>query len=155
MDPKNPDVIYAATHQRLRSVWALLNTGPQSGIHKSVDGGATWTELKSGIPGGDKGKIAIQVSPQKSNVVYATIELNDRKGGFFRSQDFGASWKKMSDYTSGGTGPHYYQELFCDPHRFDVVYHANVKLGRTTDGGKNFNSAVSYTHLTLPTICSV
>lgn len=140
MDPKNPDVIYAATHQRLRSVWALLNTGPQSGIHKSVDGGATWTELKSGIPGGDKGKIAIQVSPQKSNVVYATIELNDRKGGFFRSQDFGASWKKMSDYTSGGTGPHYYQELFCDPHRFDVVYHANVKLGRTTDGGKNFNS---------------
>ncbi|MDG1875632.1 MAG: hypothetical protein P8J27_17100 [Mariniblastus sp.] len=140
LDPRNPDVIYAATHQRHRTVWALLNTGPESGIHKSVDGGKNWTELTQGIPGGDKGKISLQVSPQKSNVVYAGIELPNRKGGFFRSEDFGHSWNKMSDYVGGGTGPHYYQEIYCDPHRFDVVYHANVRLGRTEDGGKTFDS---------------
>ncbi|MEM7782988.1 MAG: glycosyl hydrolase [Planctomycetota bacterium] len=140
MDPKNPSILYAAMHQRHRTVWALLDTGPESGIYKSTDGGENWTELKSGLPGGDKGKMAIQVSPQKSNVVYAAIELPDRKGGFYRSDNFGQTWQKMSDYVAGGTGPHYYQEIYCDPHRFDVVYHANVRLGRTQDGGKTFES---------------
>ncbi len=140
MDPNDSSVLYAATHQRHRTVWALMNTGPESGIYKSTDGGETWTELKGGLPGGDKGKISVQVSPQKSNVVYATIELPGRKGGFYRSENFGQSWTKMSDYVGGGTGPHYYQEIYCDPHRFDVIYHANVMLGRSEDGGKNFEN---------------
>ncbi len=138
LDPQNPDVLYAATHQRHRTVWALLNTGPESGIYKSTDGGENWQELKTGLPAGDKGKMSLQVSPQKSNVVYATIELSNRKGGFFRSEDHGNSWEKMSDYVGGGTGPHYYQEIYCDPHRFDVIYHANVQLGRSEDGGKTW-----------------
>lgn len=145
IDPKNPNVLYAATHQRLRTVWALLNAGPESGIFKSVDAGLTWTELKSGLPGGDKGKISLGVSPQKSNVVYATIELAGRVGGFWRSADFGATWTKQSDYVGGGTGPHYYQEIYLDPHRFDVIYHANVVLGRSTDGGKTFSGVGNQT----------
>jgi photosystem II stability/assembly factor-like uncharacterized protein len=138
LDHNNPNILYAATHQRHRTVWTLLNTGPESGIHKSTDGGETWSELKSGIPGGDKGKIGLQISPQRSNVVYATIELPGRKGGFFRSDDFGNSWTKRSDFVPGGTGPHYYQEIFCDPHRFDVIYQADVHLGRSADGGKTW-----------------
>ena len=137
-DPTNPDVLYAATHQRHRTVWAIVNGGPESGIHKSTDAGQTWQELKGGLPGADKGKIALAVSPQKSQVVYASIELAGAKGGIWRSENGGQSWNKMSDYTSGGTGAHYYQELFCDPHRFDVLYHANVRLGRTEDGGRTW-----------------
>ncbi len=139
-DPRNPNTLYAATHQRHRTVWALLNTGPESGIHKSTDGGETWTELKAGLPGGDKGKICLQVSPQKSNVVYAGIELPNRTGGFYRSEDFGNSWTRMSDFVAGATGPHYYQEIFCDPHRFDVIYHADSPLMRSEDGGKTFDN---------------
>ncbi len=140
MDPSDPDVLYAATHQRHRTVWALVNGGPESGIHKSTDGGAAWTELKKGLPAADKGKMSLAVSHQRPEVVYATIELAGRTGGIWRSENHGASWTKMSDYTSGGTGPHYYQELYIDPHRFDVLYHANVRLGRTTDGGRTFES---------------
>ena len=80
MDPGNPDILYAATHQRHRNVWALVNSGPGSAIHKSVDGGETWTRLKNGLPGGDVGKISLGVSPFDSNVVYATIELPGRMG---------------------------------------------------------------------------
>ena len=138
MDPKNPNVMYAATHQRHRNVWAIINCGPETGIHKSVDGGKTWVELKNGLPGGDKGKISLQVSPQKSNVVYATIELPGRKGGFYRSENAGASWAKTSDFVSGGTGPHYYQELWVDPHRYGVLYQANNSLVRSTDDGKTW-----------------
>lgn len=139
MDPKNPDILYAAAHQRHRNVWAIVNAGPESGIHKSTDGGETWNELKSGLPGGDMGKISLGVSFQKSNVVYATIELPKRKGGFWRSEDYGQSWSKVSDFVSGGTGPHYYQELWVDPHRHDVLYQANNYFVRSVDGGKTWD----------------
>lgn len=142
-DPRDPDVLYAATHQRHRTVWALVNAGPESGIHKSVDGGETWRELTEGLPGADKGKISVAVSPVKPDVVYATIEMAGRKGGFWRSQDAGESWAKMSDYISGGTGPHYYQEIYCDPRRFDVIYQADVRLARTEDGGKTWQTVES------------
>lgn len=142
-DPRNPDIIFAATHQRHRTVAALINGGPESGIHKSTDGGQNWRELKKGLPAEDKGKISIAVSPQEPDIVYATIELAGRKGGFWRSEDGGESWKKQSDYISGGTGPHYYQEIWADPHRFDVVYQANVRMGRTEDGGKTWHEVES------------
>ena len=147
LDPTDPDVLYAATHQRHRTVWALLDGGPESGVFKSTDGGETWNELTRGLPGEDKGKMSLAVSPQKHRVVYITIELankdGERDGGIWRSENAGASWVKQSDYTSGGTGPHYYQEIYPDPHRFDTFYHANVRLGRTDDGGKTFESVES------------
>ena len=142
-DPRDPDIIYAATHQRHRTVWALINGGPETGIHKSTDGGRSWRELKKGLPGGDMGKIALAVSPQKPDVVYATIELAGREGGFWRSTNGGESWSKRSDYISGGTGPHYYQEIFADPHRFDVIYQVNVQMSRTEDGGKTWETVES------------
>jgi photosystem II stability/assembly factor-like uncharacterized protein len=142
-DPRNPDVIFAVTHQRHRTVAALINGGPESGIFKSSDGGESWRELTSGLPSEDKGKMSLAVSPQKPDVVYVTIELAGRTGGFWRSADGGESWTKMSDYASGGTGPHYYQEIWADPHRFDVVYQADVRLGRTADGGKTWETVES------------
>lgn len=144
MDPKNPSILYAATHQRHRTVWSLVNAGPETGIHKSTDGGRTWRELKSGLPGGDLGKISLAVSHQDTRVIYATIELPGRKGGIWRTANGGESWAKMSDYTSGGTGPHYYQEIYADPHRFDVLYHADVYLHRSEDGGKTWKSVDGY-----------
>lgn len=138
MDPSNPDILYAAAHQRHRTVAALVNGGPESGIYKTADGGETWREVKKGLPGGDKGKIGLAISPQKPNVVYAIIELPEREGGFWRSDDYGESWEQMSDYVSGGTGPHYYNEIYCDPFRFDVIYAMDVYLHRSEDGGRNF-----------------
>lgn len=139
MDPSDPDVLYAATHQRHRNIWAIVNAGPETGIHKSVDGGESWEELKTGLPSDDMGKISLGVSPQKTNVVYATIELPGRVGGFWRSEDSGASWSKVSDFVSGGTGPHYYQELWVDPHRYDVLYQANNSFVRSEDGGRTWD----------------
>jgi photosystem II stability/assembly factor-like uncharacterized protein len=139
LDPRDPDVLYAVTHQRLRSVAALVNGGPESGIHKSTDGGRTWRELTRGLPEGSKGKIGLVISPQDPDVIYATIELNRRKGGFWRSADGGNNWEQRNELMPGGTGPHYYQEIFASPHAFDRVYQLEVYLHVTEDGGKTFS----------------
>ena len=138
MDPRNPDRIYAATWQRHRTVAALMGGGPESGLHRSEDGGETWTELKSGLPN-YAGKIGFTLSPQKPDVLYASIELEKRNGAVYKSEDRGSSWKKMSDLSLGyGTGPHYYQELFASPHKFDRLYLMNVRILTSEDGGKTF-----------------
>jgi len=138
MDPRDPDVLYAATHQRLRTVAALVDGGPETGIFKSEDGGGSWRELTSGLPTEDMGRIGLAVSPQNPDVVYATIELAHHKGGFYRSADRGETWEKRNDYLSGGTGPHYYQEIFACPHVFDRVYQMDVRIHVTNDGGTTF-----------------
>jgi photosystem II stability/assembly factor-like uncharacterized protein len=137
LDPRNPDVVLAAKHQRYRNVAALMNGGPESGIFKSTDGGRTWRELTNGIPKEDKGKIGLAISPVDPDVVYATIELAQRTGGFWRSTDGGENWEKRSDEIYSGTGPHYYQEIFASPHDVDTVYQVAPTLHRTTDGGEN------------------
>ena len=138
MEPGNPEILYAAAYQRRRSVAAFMAGGPEGGIYKSSNGGRTWSKLGNGLPGGDVGRIGLAVSPQQPNVVYATIEAAAGERGFYRSGDRGESWEKRSGYLSNGTGPHYYQEIYADPHRFDRVYQNDVWLHVSDDGGKNF-----------------
>ncbi len=135
-DPRDPDVVYAVAYQRRRHVWTLLNGGPESGIHKSTDAGATWRKINSGLPGGDKGRIGMAVSPQRPDVLYAIVEATGEKEGFFRSEDGGEHWKKMSGYVSGS--PQYYNEIFPDPHVFDRIYSMDTYCMVSEDGGKTF-----------------
>jgi photosystem II stability/assembly factor-like uncharacterized protein len=138
IDPRNPDKLYAATWSRQRTVAAYVGTGPGAGIHSSDDGGETWNELKTGLPKGNMGKIGLAISPMTPDVVYAAIETDNRKGGVYRSANRGESWTKMSDEVGGGTGPHYYQEIFADQHQFDRVYIASNYSKVSDDGGKTW-----------------
>ena len=138
IDPNDPQILYAATWDRHRTVAAYMGGGPGSGIHRSTDGGETWEKLSNGLPKSNMGKIGLALSPQKSNVIYAAIELDRTQGGVYRSEDGGSSWSKMSDTVSGGTGPHYYQELYASPHKFDRLYLMNVRVLTSEDGGKSF-----------------
>ncbi|GJM11097.1 MAG: hypothetical protein DHS20C11_33730 [Lysobacteraceae bacterium] len=138
IDPRDPDTLYAATWQHHRNVAALMDGGPETGIHKSTDGGETWTELSKGLPEGNMGKIGLALSPQNPDVIYAAIELDRRKGGVWRSTDRGASWEKRSDTVSGGTGPHYYQELYASPHHDGWLYLMSNTTVISKDGGKTF-----------------
>ena len=139
IDPRNPDLVYAAAYQRRRHVWTLINGGPESAIHRSLDAGATWKKVTSGLPKEDIGRIGLAVSPANPDVVYAIIEAANRTGGFFRSKDRGASWEKMSSYVSGG--PQYYNELVADPKNVDRVYSMDVYMQVTEDGGRTFRNA--------------
>lgn len=139
-DPSNPDVIYAAAYQRRRKTWALLGGGPKSGIYKSMDGGESWRLINAGLPQGDKGKIGLAVTPANPQIVFATIEADNANKGFYRSTDKGESWQKRNSYISGGTGPHYYQEIEASPTNPDLVYQMDVFIQVTRDGGKTFDN---------------
>ena len=140
IDPSNPDILYAAAYQRRRTVAAFMGGGPESAIYKSEDAGKTWRKLEVGLPKGDIGKIGLAVSPIDPRVVYATVEAAPDERGFYRSSNRGESFEKRSSFISGGTGPHYYQEIFADPNRFDRVYQMDPGLMVTDDGGKTFGA---------------
>ncbi len=146
MDPRNPDVVYAVSYQRRRHVWTLINGGPESGIYKTRDGGASWTKLSNGLPKEDMGRIGIALAPTAPDTVYATIESTRKAGGFFRSRDGGASWERTIKTVS--SSPQYYQELFADPKDADRVYAADTFLQVSEDGGTTFaNLGEEYKHV--------
>ncbi len=133
MDPRNPDVLYATFHQRIRKVFTYIGGGPESALYKSTDGGATWKKLDGGLPGGDVGRIGLAISPVNPDVLYAVVEANEDKGGIYRSIDKGASWEKRNPfYTSGN----YYQEVTCDPQNVDRIFITDTYYKVSSDGGK-------------------
>lgn len=137
-DSSNPDRMYAATWQRHRTVAAYIGNGPGTALYRSDDGGDTWEKLMNGLPKSSMGKIGLAISPHNSNVLYAAIELDRRKGAVYRSDDGGNSWSKQSNTITGGTGPHYYQELYASPHQKDRLYLMDNTMQISEDGGKTF-----------------
>jgi photosystem II stability/assembly factor-like uncharacterized protein len=137
MDPVNPDIMYATSEQRRRHVFTKIGGGPESAVYRSTDGGETWEKSMSGLPGVDIGGMGIDVSPADHNVVYLIMEAAEGKGGFFRSEDRGASWKRMSDHASSGQ---YYNEIYCDPVDVNKVYSMETRSKVTLDGGKTWET---------------
>ena len=138
IDPRNPDIIYAASYQRRRHVWTMIDGGPESAIYKSTDAGKTWDKLTNGLPGGDLGKIGIAVSPANPDIIYSVIEANEGKGGIYVSTNRGGSWSKRNEWFSGSA--QYYQEIVCDPKNADRAFFIDTYLRETRDGGKTLRN---------------
>ncbi len=136
MDPRDPNVLYASAFQRRRRVGQLIGGGPESGIYKTTDGGQNWQKLSEGLPSVDMGRIALAISPQKPDVVYALVTAAGDAGGLFRSSDRGQSWQRNSDFQV--IDPQYYGELFADPHQFDRLIAMDVRIQISEDGGRTF-----------------
>ncbi len=159
LDRSNPDVIYAATYQRLRRTWGFNGGGPGSGIYKTTDGGDNWSELTNGIPGDAKGRIGLAISQSNPQILNALIEYSRPPrprggggggGGFgggrggpgnpnqgtYRTEDGGATWTRVSDHNPR---PTYYSEIFIDPTNPNRVYVPATTSMKSEDGGRTWS----------------
>jgi photosystem II stability/assembly factor-like uncharacterized protein len=138
MDPRYSNILYAVAHQRMRNLYTGVYGGPESGIYRSLDSGATWEKLKGGLPSEDVGRIGMAISPVNPDYLYAIVEATEKNKGVYRSTDRGASWTKQNSYNA--SAPFYYHELICDPKDLDRVYSNDTFIQLTVDGGKTWKN---------------
>ncbi|MEM6319244.1 MAG: glycosyl hydrolase [Bacteroidota bacterium] len=137
MDTNNPRILYAGMWDHRRLPWTVRSGGPGSGIYKSVDGGENWEKLTKGLPE-EMGKVAVDVSPANSNVVFANIESHPDKAGVYRSDDGGKTWKHTTKDRVTIARAWYYTEIFAHPTNENTVYVLNAPVLKSIDGGKSF-----------------
>ena len=137
IDPQNPNILYAAAFQRARHVFTYLGGGPGSSIYKSVDGGLSWNETNSGLPGVDLGRIGLAISPVNPDLVYAIVEAAQGKSGFYASTNGGMKWEKRGSYVTSGN---YYQEIIADPLDANTIYGMDTWMHVSHDGGRTFKN---------------
>jgi photosystem II stability/assembly factor-like uncharacterized protein len=148
LDPRNPDVLYAALYARRRTPWSF-ESGPEAtggrdlgGIFRSADGGRTWTKLGGGLPAGT-GRIGLAVHAADPRVVYAVVqaegggrpdtwEIRSREGGVFRSDDAGATWRRMS---AVNPRPFYFSQIRAHPADANRIWLLGYALHASDDGG--------------------
>ena len=147
LDPTNPDILYVATWQAYRTPWSMSSGGMGSGLYKSTDAGATWTNLSrtaQGFPKGVTGKIGIAVSPAKTSRIWAQVEHDS--GGLFRSDDGGQTWQKLNADRRMMQRAWYYSHIYADPKDSNTVYSLNVGFHRSRDGGRTFPQNLNPPH---------
>jgi photosystem II stability/assembly factor-like uncharacterized protein len=140
MDPSEPDVLYAAAYQRERRAYSFLGGGPEGGIYKTTDAGASWRKLTEGLPQGDVGRIGLSISRSHPETIYAIVQAS--AGGVFRSDDYGESWRRTfnADVT-----PWYYSQIRVDPNEPDRVYTLAINVSGSDDGGRTFRTDIART----------
>ena len=125
LDPRNPDIIYATTWERMRLKWndpRTYETTRHCGIWKSTDGGKNWKQINNGLPAPQhRGRIGIDLCLSKPDVVYAYLDnyeiayeaapgdmdsygrqkQNVIKGAtIYRSDNAGEAWTQVSGLTA-------------------------------------------------------
>lgn len=141
MDPNNPRILYASTWNVRRTPYSLSSGGDGSALWKSTDSGESWKEISKndGFPKDTLGIIGVTVSPVNSERVWAIVE-NKEKGGVYRSDDGGETWKNINSERKLRQRAWYYTRIYADPKDENIVYVLNVNYHKSTDGGKSFSS---------------
>ncbi len=145
-DPSNPRTLYASFWRVRRTPYSLESGGEGSSMWRSDDGGVTWRDLTAapGMPRGTVGVIGLAVSPANPDRVWAQVE--HANGGLFRSDDRGASWRRINEDRNLRQRAWYYSRMTADPVDEDVVYGLNVNLWKSKDGGRTFSPIGSVGH---------
>jgi photosystem II stability/assembly factor-like uncharacterized protein len=158
MDPKNPNVLYAAMWERLRQPHRFDSGGPNGGIFKTTDGGKSWQKLTSGLPPRPIGKIGLAIHRRNPSIVLAIVEhgfqparmvegkenpdfadMSKLGSGIYRSEDAGRTWKMISRYNNR---PFYYSHIYVHPTDDRKVYVLAGSAQVSEDGGRTFSRSL-------------
>ncbi|HEY7473959.1 MAG TPA: hypothetical protein VH679_03040 [Vicinamibacterales bacterium] len=163
MNPKNPDVLYAAAYDKQRLPWQMVNGGPESGIYRTTDGGKAWSRLRNGLPEGRIGRIGLDIFHGNPEILYAVVENQNPRtaapgapppppgrggapptygGQVYRTDNGGERWTRMSadDYNVSPKGPYYFSQIRVDPGNDQHVLVTQDGYRRSLDGGRTWTA---------------
>lgn len=145
IDPNNPTILFAGMWPMVIWTWGRQSGGPGGGIYTSRDGGDTWNELTgNGLPEAPLGKVALAMSPDNSDRIYALIETNsnrefdeleDHQGVLWRSDDGGDSWRMVNGDHTLVQRPAYYSRVVAAPDDYNEVHFLATSFTTSYDGG--------------------
>src|ERR1017187_10350086 len=140
MDPTNPDVLLAATHQRQRAYFGIIHGGPGSALWRSIDAGKARTKRQGRFPAGQgeigPGRIGLNYASSNPKMIYAEVEGNTN-GGLYRSTDGGITWERRNNSDQQAQ---YYAKVVVDPANAERVYIMGVNISVSDDGGRTTTS---------------
>ncbi len=169
MNPRNPDILYAAAYDKRRLPWQMVNGGPESGIYKTTNGGQNWTRLAGGLPTGRIGRIGIDVYAKNPDIVYAVIEnqnprsvelasgrgsgaaaaapdarVNTIGGEIYRTENGGSSWIKTNPENINvmPKGPYYFTQIRVDPNDDQHIIVTAEPFLSSSDGGRSWPNRI-------------
>ena len=158
---KTPTTLYAAMYDKDRRPWQIVESGPESGIYKTDDGGDKWTRLTRGLPTGRIGRIGLDLYQKNPLILYALLENQNPKSGtesrdvnaisplaagiigneLYRTDDGGRTWRKVTDVNvAGGKAPYSFNQIRVNPHDDKTVIVTSDSMFISRDGGKTWNT---------------
>jgi len=163
MHPKNPDILYAAAHEKYRYPWHFEESGPESGIYQTTDGGQTWARLGAGLPSGKIGRIGLDIYLKNPDILYAVVENANKRppleeeakrdrenkkepqeraigAEVYRTGDGGKNWLKVNAVKDNvnSKAPYSFCQIWVDPNDEKNLFIISDTLVNSTDGGKTW-----------------
>ena len=156
-----PNVLYAAMYDKDRRPWQIVESGPESAVYRTDNGGDTWTRLAGGLPTGKIGRIGLDLYQKNPQILYALLENQNPKPGaaatdvsainplasgiigneLYRTDDGGNSWRKVTDVNvAGGKAPYSFNQIRIDPHDDKTVIVTSDQMFISRDGGNTWKT---------------
>ncbi len=146
----NPKIIYAAMWERTRRPPYQSYGGKTSGLWRTSDGGDHWTELLTGLPKGNVGRIGIDISDTDPQRLYATY--TDSTGyllGIYTTRDGGDNWSACGSLGENSSYWWWFSEVDVDPINPNVAYVSGFNVYKTTNGGTTWNQTFTQAHVDM------
>jgi len=136
MHPDNPNILFASMWGYRRKPWTFNSGfGGRSGLYKSNDAGASWSKVDL-LEGQTLGRIDVEFAPTNGNVLYASVEAEEKENkGLYRSDDGGKTWEHISDDFNATVRPFYFSNVIVSPHSDSTVAKCGLNAILSEDAG--------------------
>lgn len=144
LDLSNPRNVYAGMWTFRRQPWRFDDGGKETALYVSRDMGETWKKITT-TPKEPMARIGVAVAQSNPRVVYLITEY-PKAGTLFRSDDYGETWRMVSDDRNLNFRPFYYSDVYVDPSDENTVFTLSGGQSKSTDGGRTFVRTAGGTH---------
>ncbi len=150
IDPSNTQRVYASIWQHSRANNVTVWGGTKTGLHRSLDGGNTWTKLSGGFPTGSVGRIGIAIAPSAPSTLYTSVrQTSGVLQGVYKSINGGDTWTRVDLNLAASTASFgwWFGPIYVAPNDVNTVYFLDLNIMKSTNGARNWTSISGSLHV--------